>query len=94
MTLLQRLALWLRLLADYLDPPAPPPVVEIIPDPPYMSTPEYLKARELAMQWKDDKTVSGEYKRHQVYAALIDAFPDTARGTLGLRVEQAVQSLP
>lgn len=91
MTLYQRLALWLRLLADWCDPP---PVIAVLPDPPYMSTPEFRLALSLAQGWRDNSTVSGEYKRHQVYATLIDAFPTTPRTTLGLRLEQAVQTLP
>lgn len=37
--------------------------------------------------------VSGEYKRHQVYAALIKAFPQIRHRDLGLAIEKAVQNL-
>ncbi len=36
---------------------------------------------------------SGEYKRHQVYARMLDTFPEARKSHLGLAIELAVQSL-
>lgn len=39
------------------------------------------------------KDMSGEYKRHQVYAKLIKRFPDEPRRDIGLAIELAVREL-
>ena len=39
------------------------------------------------------KDMSGEYKRHQVYARLIKRFPDVPRRDIGLAIELAVREL-
>ena len=42
--------------------------------------------RELCDSYTD-LAVSGEYKRHQVYARLLKKFPDANKRTLGLAIE-------
>jgi hypothetical protein len=42
----------------------------------------------------NDLNVSGEYKRHVVYAKLIKAFPSVSKRVLSMALEQAVARLP
>lgn len=56
--------------------------------------PVYQELKDLAWRWKDDRTVSGQYKRHQVYAEMLTRHPDMNRKDLGLLIERVVQTLP
>jgi hypothetical protein len=78
------LAVWFGRQADRLDPPAYVPEPEV-------ST-QLAAARLLVREWRS-KPVSGEYKRHQVYAALLDRFPSSSKRFLSRTLEQAVQEL-
>lgn len=50
--------------------------------------------RDAALFWvlkyEEDRTTSGEYKRHQIYSKLIKQFPDTPKYLLGLAIEVCV----
>lgn len=50
----------------------------------------------LVVNWEDkasDTVLSGEYKRHQVYAKLSKIFPKVPRAKLGLYIELVVNKL-
>jgi len=81
---MKTLAGWLRRLADWLDPV---PVVRV-PD----LTPLEARTRGL-VRAAASVQASGEYKRHQVYARLIQEFPDVAHTTIGIAIERAVEQL-
>lgn len=74
------IARWLRRAADWIDPPAP-----------RVDTAVVRLARTLAAtqndRWPDR---SGEAKRHQVFAQLIDAFPTTSKRALARAIEDAL----
>ena len=82
--LLRFLAVWCGQTADRLDPPAYVPEPEV-------ST-QLAAARLLVREWRH-KEVSGEYKRHQVYAALLERFPASSKRFLSRTLEQAVQEM-
>ena len=77
------IASWLRRLADYLDPPLIPAAPDLGP----------LLARAVALaaeqdaRWPDR---DGEAKRHQVYAALIKAFPGESKRVIARAIEDAL----
>ena len=50
-------------------------------------------ALPLARAADGKKDVSGEYKRHQVYARMLKKFPSTPRRDIGLAIELVVRSL-
>lgn len=52
--------------------------------------PELLRARELTMLAENLKEVSGEYKRHIVYAQLIKEFPQAPKRFLSMQIEKAL----
>jgi hypothetical protein len=56
--------------------------------------PAYQTALGLAKGWSKNNTVGGEYKRHRVYADLIDLYPTMSRKDIGLLIERVVQTLP
>ena len=77
----QHLARGLRWLADWLDPPV---------------LPEMSAIEAQALVWVRDMaamSASGEYKRHQVYARLLKAFPDTPHRHVSQAIERAVEAL-
>ena len=55
--------------------------------------PIYAKRAEALVRGIDRLEMSGEYKRHQVYAKLIKEFPGVPKRTLGLAIEVAVAKL-
>jgi hypothetical protein len=57
-------------------------------------TPAYQTAFALSMSWRHNLTVSGEYKRHQVYAAMVKQYPDMRKRDISLMIERAVHALP
>lgn len=77
------IAAWLRRLADRLDPPVAPVAPDLGP----------LLARAVALvaeqeaRWPDR---DGEAKRHQVYAALIKAFPGESKRVIARAIEDAL----
>lgn len=74
------LARQLRRLAQWLDPMTHLPVADDA---------LLAYARVLTAKWAAVKQ-SGEYKRHQVYAELIDAFPDRLHRDLAKAIEAAL----
>lgn len=50
-----------------------------------------LRARELVTEADTVADVSGEWKRHQVYAKLLKEFPGNRKRDLGLAIENALQ---
>lgn len=81
-TLRITLAGWLAWFAAWLRPAEPPPP----PDP------KTLRAQALVADYDALVDVSGEYKRHQVYARLRKEFPEAEGRDLGLLIELAVQA--
>ena len=49
-----------------------------------------IAARQLTAQWKDSDA-SGEYKRHQVYAALLKRYPQESKRVLGRAIEEVLR---
>ncbi|HND25058.1 MAG TPA: hypothetical protein PK229_12115 [Rhodocyclaceae bacterium] len=83
MTGLRRvLARGLRALADWLDVPAVP-----VTTPDAVSVLARALVQDQQARWPER---SGEAKRHQVYAQLIDAFPDTPKRALSRAIEDAL----
>ena len=82
MTFRQWLALGLRSWAESLDP-TPPPVA---PD----LGPLVAVAVPLVQAQAAYADRSGEARRHQVYAALIDRFPGVPRRQLSVAIEEAL----
>lgn len=84
----QILAQWLCRLAAWLDPPSPPP-------PPPQPGPVELRARAEVLEVERTSAggTSGEFKRHLVYATLIDTFPHARRRDLAMAIERAVQAV-
>lgn len=82
----KKLALWCRLLADWLDPIMRE--IEVLPDLSALN----LRARLLTAQ-QELGAGSGEYKRHQVYAQLIKDFPLEKRRNISMAIEDAVRAL-
>ena len=52
-----------------------------------------LQAARILVQTIDDEDMSGEAKRHQVYAALIKHFPGVRKRILAQAIEDAVAEL-
>lgn len=71
------IALWLRRLADWCDPPRVHPVVSIA----------RLLCDEQERYWPER---SGEAKRHQVYAALMKRFPGESKRVIARAIEAAL----
>lgn len=80
---MQALALWLRRLADWCDPPS----VEASP---------YVTVARLYVAEAEKRLGAGfgEAKRHQVYAALIKSFPRASKRVLARAIEDAIDSVP
>lgn len=66
--------------------------VTLLPSP---SGEVYTEALRLCLVTQETYTAaSGEYKRHQVLAKLIKAFPNASKRDLGMAIEMAVKALP
>jgi len=76
----------LRHWAERLDPPVPVPL-----PPPVDAVAAHARVLVFAA---DTRAVSGEAKRHWVYAQLIHAYPQLVRRDLSLILEQQVQWVP
>lgn len=80
---LATIARWLRLAADWLDPP----VVVVPPD----QGPLLARAGELVgVAERIFGAGFGEAKRHQVYARLTKDFPDISRRVISRAIEAAL----
>lgn len=73
---------WLLRKLGYRDVPVSAPVRKMA-----------AAALPLVLTYDAIKDVSGEYRRHQVYARMIDAFPEADRDDLGFAIELAVQRM-
>ena len=51
------------------------------------------RAAVLAKQWVDRPDLSGEYKRHQVYARMIKEHPGTSRRAISIAIEHGLEWL-
>lgn len=49
-----------------------------------------IATRELCGRWKDTDT-SGEYRRHQVYSALMKRYPLESKRLLGRAIEEVLR---
>lgn len=49
------------------------------------------RASVLTSQWAHRPDLSGEYKRHQVYARMIKEHPTTSRRAIAMAIEQGLQ---
>lgn len=81
MTLRRTLARWLRALATWVDVPPALPADAVL-------TLARTLVQEQETRWPDR---SGEAKRHQVYAALLEMFPATPKRTLSRVIEAALE---
>ncbi len=50
----------------------------------------YDAAKRATADWEGRQAPSGEFKRHQVYASLIDAFPERPKREIALALEAAL----
>lgn len=80
-SLRQTLARWLRALAGWIDVPADAPALG-----PVAALARVL-VQEQETRWPER---SGEAKRHQVYAQLLDVFPGTPKRALSRAIEDAL----
>lgn len=78
------LAQWLRAVAAWLDP-AGGSVLVVPHDPLYF-------AACVLVAGIDNRQESAEWKRHQVYAALLKEFKDASARDIALAIEAAVRS--
>ena len=90
-------ARWARRFANWCEPPAPPP-------PPPVQAPVvtlvvpiddlFDRAVRLVRNIEERAApgTGGEYKRHQVYAALLKAFPDVSHRRIAVVIEAAVET--
>ena len=76
----KRLAQWLRLVADWLDPP---------PSPVFDALATYARAYVTDADLMAPGT-SGEYKRHIVFAQLQKACPDRTKRAIARAIEDAL----
>lgn len=80
-TMRERFRLWLietlKALLLWLDPPT---LIVVAPDLVHLRTRELVAAAE-------GLDASGEYKRHQVYAALLKEFPSALKRDLAFAIE-------
>ena len=85
---------WLRALLLWLEP-LPPVLVWPDSEPPPLgpTDDEVLTVAIRLTDWADQDfpDTAGEFKRHQVYARLIDQFPQRRRRDLGKAIEDALQ---
>ena len=86
LSVLRALVLWLE------GPPPEPPVVVAEVIEPLPPDPVLERAREW-VAWADGMApgTDGEYKRHQVYARLIKAFPQSRKRDLAFAIERVMQ---
>lgn len=54
----------------------------------------FLARVRLLVKAYESAGVSGEYKRHQVYARLIKDFPDMEHKYIGLKIEEVINNVP
>ena len=89
-------ARWARLFANWCEPPAPPePPPAVAPVITLVVPVDDLFDHAVRLVRKADETApgtGGEYKRHQVYAALIKAFPHVSHRRLAVVIEAAVEA--
>lgn len=84
-SLRQTLARWLRALATWVDVPVGLPAAAPNLEPVVILARTLVQEQET--RWPDR---SGEAKRHQVYAQLLDAFPETPKRALSRAIEDAL----
>ena len=81
MNIFVRLGLWLARLGGWKEP-----LYAL-----WTLLPEDMLAEARLLIYKQEKTgLSGEYKRHQVYAALIKRFPKSSKRLISLAIEYAL----
>lgn len=81
----QQIAEWLNELADWLDPVPPGGFLML----PVKLDALFDAAKELVEQI-DVQDQTGEWKRHQVYAQLLKAFPERGKRAVALAIEAAL----
>jgi len=58
----------------------------------YWPSPALVERARVLCREQEQPGVSGEYKRHQVYARLIKEYPAAAKRTLGLAIELSLMT--
>ena len=94
-TLLVKIAFWiLRRYNLQLLPSPPVKVIKIVFPPSWERAKPYIEeASHLICHWDrvTAEGTSGEYKRHQVLAGLIDKFPNASKRDMSLAIEIAME---